>query len=71
MAEHQLNPGEPTTMNPQKQSLSLGCCDCGLTHHIEFIVSHRQKLTFALWRDNRKTAGKRRARTFPCRSPKR
>ncbi len=56
----QVHSGEPITLNPQRDTYSFACCDCGLVHDIEFIVGHRQKLTWRVWRNNRKTAALRR-----------
>ena len=55
-----IHDGEPVTLNPQKSKYCYACCDCGLVHDVEYIVGHRQKLTFRVWRNKRKTAALRR-----------
>ena len=53
--------GEATEINWRRQDFKFCCCDCGLVHHIRFIVSgHR--LRFRVWRDNRATGQIRRYR---------
>ncbi len=52
--------GELIMLNPQKKIFRFACCDCGLVHDFEFIVGHRQKLTFRAWRKVRSTAQRRR-----------
>lgn len=44
-------------------TMNFACCDCGLVHTIVFIpLKTRLKLYF--WRDNRRTANRRRRKDF-------
>lgn len=61
---HQLEDGEPLVFNPQKMSLKMACCDCGLVHTVEIKVAHRQKVTRRAWRANRATGQKRRQKAY-------
>jgi len=59
--------GEPITL-PYVQALktkgarmNFACCDCGLVHNVVFVpLKTRLKLYF--WRDNRRTANRRRGK---------
>ncbi len=44
---------EPTLIH------SLGCCDCGLVHRVQFKVVNG-RVQFRVWRDKRATAATRR-----------
>jgi hypothetical protein len=46
-------------VKPKKRSYKMACCDCGLVHRMDFIVSGR-KVIFRMFRDNRATAAMRR-----------
>ncbi len=57
--------GEPITLEyaqalkTKGANMNLACCDCGLVHNIVFIpLKTRMKIYF--WRDNRRTANRRR-----------
>ena len=59
--------GEPITLKyvqalkTKGANMDFACCDCGLVHNIVFIpLKTRIKLYF--WRDNRRTANRRRAK---------
>jgi len=45
---------------------NFSCCDCGLTHNI-LIQPGRKKVVIYMWRDNRRTSGRRRWNKYPCR----
>ena len=44
-------------------NINFSCCDCGLVHNI-VILSLRTRLKMYFWRDNRRTANRRRSRKF-------
>lgn len=52
-----LSPGE--WIQPKRRGYKLACCDCGLTHLMDFRVV-RGKIQFRCFRDNRRTALVRR-----------
>lgn len=60
-----IKDGEPVTLlyrqalNTKGAYMNFCCCDCGLVHNIVFIpLKTRMKLYF--WRDNRRSANRRR-----------
>lgn len=60
-----IEDGEPIVLhyrqacNTKGTNMNFACCDCGLVHNIVFIpLKTRLKLYF--WRDNRRTANRRR-----------
>ena len=49
------------TQGVKGASMNFACCDCGLVHNIVYMpMKTRIKLYF--WRDNRRTANRRRAK---------
>ena len=60
-----IKDGEPVTLlyrqaqNCKGANMNFACCDCGLVHNIVFMpLKTRLKIYF--WRDNRRTANRRR-----------
>ncbi|RKY39858.1 MAG: hypothetical protein DRP85_09490 [Candidatus Makaraimicrobium thalassicum] len=61
-----LKDGEPLTL-PYHQAhgqkgvtFHFACCDCGLVHNV-VILPLRTRVKIYFWRDNRRTANRRRA----------
>ena len=54
---HNPEPGE--WIQPVRRGYRLACCDCGLTHTLNFRV-HNGRVQFAVFRNNRATAVMRR-----------
>jgi hypothetical protein len=59
----QVFSGVPFDLDPDRYTLHLACCDCGLVHNIA-IVRHRKsrKLTITMVADGRATSLIRRAK---------
>jgi len=47
-------------IQPVRRGYRLACCDCGLVHTFDFRI-RKGRAQFRAFRDNRKTAAKRRA----------
>jgi len=48
-------------VQPVMKGYKMACCDCGLVHTINFKIVHNgKKVRLQAFRDNRKTAAKRR-----------
>ena len=58
-----------TDLNWRKQTLRFQCCDCGLVHDYEFVVSG-SKIRIITTRNNRATGQIRRYRNITIRSKK-
>lgn len=65
-------PGE--WLAPKRKGYRLMCCDCGLTHIVNFRIAHQKlrrglnEIQIQIFRDNRATSARRRARTSFVRS---
>ena len=64
-----IEDGEPVTLEyvqalkTKGAAMNFACCDCGLVHRIVYIpLKTRLKIYF--WRDNRRTANRRRGKKF-------
>ena len=55
-----LNDGEGLEVD-SGQVIRFACCDCGLVHLIALAIEQNGKIGFAVKRDNRATAQRRRA----------
>jgi hypothetical protein len=59
--------GKPITIKYRQMfgenvaTMNFACCDCGLVHNIAYIPL-KTRLKMYLWRDNRRTANRRRAK---------
>jgi len=54
-------------VQPIQKGYRMQCCDCGLVHRMEFRVAgnasgYRQWVQFRVWRDERETRRRRKAR---------
>ena len=61
-----IEEGEPITLEYVQASkvkgatMNFACCDCGLVHNVVYIpLKTRMKIYY--WRDNRRTANRRRS----------
>ncbi len=60
-----IKDGEPVVlkyMQAQKQKgavMNFACCDCGLVHNIVYMPL-KTRIRIYFWRDNRRTANRRR-----------
>ena len=59
MAVKRLESGEPLIVPKNDGWFTLGCCDCNLTHRVDFKVT-RSDVVFQFYRDERRTAQRRR-----------
>ncbi len=64
-----IKDGEPVTINYRQAfkqkgaTMNFACCDCGLVHNIVYMpLKTRIKIYF--WRDNRRTANRRRRKSL-------
>ena len=61
--------GEPVTLHYSQAlkikgaNMNFCCCDCGLVHNIVF-VPLKTRLKCYFWRDNRRTANRRRRKAI-------
>jgi len=46
-------------VQPVKKGYKMACCDCGLVHVVDFRI-YKGRVQLRAFRDNRKTAAKRR-----------
>jgi len=62
-----IKDGEPVVLKyvqalkTKGAKMNFACCDCGLTHNIVFIPL-KTRLKICFWRDNRRTANRRRSK---------
>ena len=54
-----VEPGE--WVRPVRKGYKMMCCDCGLTHKLDFKLVEGRYIELRGWRDNRATANSRRA----------
>ncbi len=60
-----IKDGEPITLEYRQAqglkggSMNFACCDCGLVHNV-VIMPLKTRVRLYFWRDNRRTANRRR-----------
>lgn len=62
-----VNDGDSFIVEPGV-GVKIQCCDCGLVHNYDVIITQEKKVIFTLSRDDKATAGVRRHKKRPRRS---
>lgn len=57
----QVNDGDSFIVKPGV-GVKIQCCDCGLTHFFDVIITQEKTVVFTIKRDDRATANIRRAK---------